>query len=93
MFEHQSSNVLTILWGMDNSSDIWEKEKLGQIEWKKQATECFKGRFTYALIFCVLEESFRGGGGGGWGGIKIVELILKTCNKTCVPQVKMENVE
>ena len=35
-------------------------------------------------FFCVLGESFRGGG----GGIKIIELILKTCFKTCVPQVK-----
>ena len=30
--------------------------------------ERFKGRFTYALIFCVLGDSFRGGGGGGGGG-------------------------
>ena len=29
-------------------------------------------------------------GGGGWGGIKIIELILKTCYKTCVPQVKTD---
>ena len=50
----------------------------------------FKGRFTHVLLFCVLWESFRGGGRGGWGGgqLKNVELILKTCYKTCVPQVK-----
>ena len=51
--------------------------KLGRNEEKTQATECFKGRFTYALLFCFLGESFTGGGGGG-GGIKIIELILKT---------------
>ena len=29
-----------------------------------------------------------GVGGGGGGQLKNVELILKTCYKTCVPQVK-----
>ena len=64
------------------------RRKLGRIEGKKQATERFKGEITYALFFCVLGESFRGGGVGGPGGIKIIELILKTFYKTCVPQVK-----
>ena len=54
--------------------ELKEKRKLGQNEEKTQATERFKGRFTYGLLFWVLGESFRGGG----GGIKIVELILKT---------------
>ena len=45
---------------------------------KKPDTEHFKGGFTYALHFCDLEEHFKGGGGGGVGGNKIVELILKT---------------
>ena len=40
----------------------------------KQATELFKGRFTYALLF-AFEGKVLGVGGGG---IKIVELILKT---------------
>ena len=33
-----------------------------------QATERFKGRFTYTLLFSILGDSFRGGGGGGGGG-------------------------
>ena len=45
-----------------------KRRKLGQIELKNQPIERIKGRFTYTLLFCVL-----------WvGGIKIIELILKT---------------
>ena len=39
----------------ENLVKMKKKRKLGQIEWKKQATERFKGRFTYLLIFCILE--------------------------------------
>ena len=46
---------------------LWNKfRKLGQIEGK------LKKRFTYALLFSILGEIFWG------GGIKNVELILKT---------------
>ena len=47
-------------------------KKLGEIEGKNQPMECFKGEFTYTLLFCILGVSFRGGGG------KILELISKT---------------
>ena len=65
-----------------------KRRKLSWIERKKQATERFKGRFTYTLLFCVLGESFRGGGGGGGGGSKTYKQVWKTHYKTCVPQVK-----
>ena len=46
---------------------------------KTQSMERFKGEFTYALLFWVEGECFRGGGGGGGGEqLKISELILKT---------------
>ena len=62
-----------------------KRRKLSWIERKKQATERFKGRFTYTLLFCVLGDSFRGGGGGG---SKTYKQSWKSHYKTCVPQVK-----
>ena len=61
-----------ITWNVERDRERFQKNlkhrKLGRNEGKKQATECFKGEITYALLFCVLGESFRGVGGGGWGG-------------------------
>ena len=50
-----------------------KRKNLVELKEKKQATERFKGEITYTLLFCVLLESFRGG-----GGVKILELILKS---------------
>ena len=69
---------------------MFEQKKLSWIEEKKQATEHFKGEITYTLIFCVLGDSFRGGGGVG-GGSKTYKQVWKTHYKTCVPQVKIES--
>ena len=40
-------------------------ENLVKLKEKKQPMERFKGGFTYALLFGVSGESFRGGVGGG----------------------------
>ena len=46
-----------------------------------------KAKISYTLIFCVLGESFRGGGGVGGGGSKTYKQVWKSHYKTCVPQV------
>ena len=61
------SKAIFIRCGTFTAAKPVSKQKLGGNEEKTQANERFKGRFTYALLFCGLGESFRGGGGGGWG--------------------------
>ena len=51
--------VSGVVENVDNQKNV---ENWVELKEKTQAMERFKGRFTYTLLFCVLEDSFRGGG-------------------------------